>query len=178
MGFDLGSIFKGGAEGLLGGVDKVISRFVTSPEEKQKALQEITDAANKHIEAMATLAQAGIDAEFKAKQDELDAVIKDKDSARQMNQLIQQSDKSSWLARNIAYLIDIFVTFIWGSLTVYIIARVLKIISNSPSVDMTAVMGIYAAVTAAFTTILTFHRGSSSSAKTKDDTINSMARAQ
>tara|TARA_R110000868_G_scaffold357876_1_gene619391 strand:+ start:371 stop:901 length:531 start_codon:yes stop_codon:yes gene_type:complete len=173
----ISDIFSGGAKGLLDGVTNILDKFIASPDEKAKAVQALTEATNSHIEKMAELAQKSVDSELNAKQAALDSAVKDTIAARDMNAKLQ-GDKASWMAKNIAYLIDSFVTVIWGGLTFYIILHILQLVSTTESVDFTAVMGIYAAVTAAFTTILSFHRGSSVGAKTKDDTINTMARNQ
>lgn len=89
----------------------------------------------------------------------------DRANAREMNVKIQDSEKASWLAKNIAYMIDAFVVLIWGAVTVYIIGRFLNIIKETQGVDFSGVLGIYSGITAMAMLILNFHRGSSVGSK-------------
>ncbi len=103
--------------------------------------------------------------------------LQDIADARQTNVAIQQSEQASWMAKNVGYVIDIFVTSIWGFLTIYIIARVLKLVDGTPNApDLTAVFGVFSGVTAAFMTVLNFHRSSTASSKTKDETIKQLSQ--
>lgn len=169
-------LFSGAGSNLLSGVDTILSRFISSPEEKAKALHEISDTNNKFILDQAALAEKAREVELKSVQDELETVTKDRDSARQMNAQLQLSPNASWLSKNVAYCIDIFVSLVWGSLTVFLIARTLHLISTSPQVDISNVLGIYAAVSSAFTLILMYHRGSTVNSRQKDDTINLLSK--
>ena len=155
-------LFAGGASKLVDSVKGVISEFHISPEDSKKLEQSMLEITNKHIETMSALAQS-----------EYEAQLKDVANARDSNVKIQESDKSSWLSKNVAYFIDIFVILIWGILTIYIIASALKIIKTT-NVDLTGIYGLYATVTAVAMTIINFHRGSSRSSQDKDKQINTM----
>lgn len=93
--------------------------------------------------------------------------LQDLANARQSNTEIQQSQFSSWMAKNVPYLMDIFVLLVWGIFTFYIAATIINVITPE-EVEMTAIMGIYAAVTGMATQIIVFHRGSTMGSRMKD----------
>lgn len=111
----------------------------------------------------------------KVQQAEYEAMLKDTANAREQNISIQESDKASWLSKNVAYCIDIFVIVIWGFLTIYLIGNSLKIIKTS-QVDLTGIYGLYAAVTGVAMTIINFHRGSSRGSEDKQKHLNEMMK--
>ena len=94
--------------------------------------------------------------------------LEDLQNARKANSDIQQAEFASWMAKNVPYMIDIFVTIIWGSLTFYLVAKSLNLIKSDVGVDLTGIYGIYAGVTGLMTQVLSFHRGSSSDSRKKD----------
>jgi len=89
-------------------------------------------------------------------------------NARESNTEIQKAQFSSWMAKNIPFCIDIFILFIWGAITIFIIAKSLNLISESIKVDLSIVLGMYSGVTALATQIVSYHRGSSAGSKMKD----------
>lgn len=93
--------------------------------------------------------------------------LADLDSARTSNANIQQSQFSSWMAKNVPYIIDCFVLLIWGVMTVFIIAKAFNMIKDM-AIDWTPILGIYSGVTAMATQIISFHRGSSAGSRLKD----------
>lgn len=174
-------IFTGGAKSAvesIGNVFKtIIEEFKINPERAAELQQQAAQSLNDHIKNMAELALKEKQAELDAKQAEVDAAIKNTESARAMNSVLQVSDKASWLSKNVAYIIDLFVTALWGSIALYILARIFKLVDHgSDTPDMNAIWGIFAAVTAAFTTVLQFHRGSSVGARQKDEAIQTMVK--
>lgn len=104
------------------------------------------------------------------KQELLHAVsldLQDVANSRGANVKIQESQFASWMAKNVPYLIDMFIMIIWGSLTIYFAARFLNIIKTE-TVDLSPLLGIYSGVTALATQVLNFHRGSSMGSRLKD----------
>ncbi len=95
-------------------------------------------------------------------------------NARAM-ELALQGSAPSYMAKNVSYWIDIFVTLVWGAMTLYLIGRLLNLIKADEHVDTTAVLAMYAGVSAQFGTVMNFHRGSSSSARQKDNVIQNIA---
>jgi hypothetical protein len=157
----ISKILSSGAGDLIEQVGNTVDKFVTTGAEKEKMKEEMLKVVNEHEEKIAELGEK-----------ELEAYLKDTQSARDANVAIQNSDKASWLSKNVAYMIDLFLTLIWGSITIFIVGKVLKLIDSN--VDMTVVLSIYGTVTAVFMTVLNFHRGTSRGSEDKQKTINKM----
>lgn len=94
------------------------------------------------------------------------AALADVADARNSNVKIQESQFASWMAKNVPYILDLFVMLIWGSMTIFIIAKAINLVSDE-TIDWTAILGIYSGVTALATQVLSFHRGSSQGSKDK-----------
>lgn len=98
--------------------------------------------------------------------------LADTQDARANNTKIQESDKASWLAKNVGYMLDLFLGLIWGTVTIFIIAKAFKVIHNDA--DMTAVLSIYGTITAVFMISLQFHRGTSKGSEDKSKELKEM----
>lgn len=98
--------------------------------------------------------------------------LADTQDARMNNTKIQESDKASWLAKNVGYMLDLFLGLIWGTVTIFIIAKAFKVIHNDA--DMTAVLSIYGTITAVFMISLQFHRGTSKGSEDKSKELKEM----
>lgn len=143
--------------GVLGMVKNIIEKATNlSPEEKTEGLALANKAEELHLEEE-RIANANTA------------------NARAMAISIG-GEKPSWLAKNVGYLLDIFVALIWGFLTVYLIVRFLQILNGQhANVSDTAIMAMWGAVSAQFGTVMNFHRGASSSSRQKDNIIQSIA---
>lgn len=75
----------------------------------------------------------------------------------------------------IVYFIAIVVTIIWGAVTCFLIAKALKLVGESA--DLTAVLSIYATVTAVFGTVLNFYFGSTKGSQERNAQMIEMAKA-
>lgn len=100
--------------------------------------------------------------------------LQDLANAREANADIQASQFSSWMAKNIPYILDCFIMLIWGIMTTFIIAKAFNVIVDAV-IDWTPILGIYSGVTALATQIISFHRGSSSGSRMKDILNNGKA---
>jgi len=160
----LGKILTGSGGDLIKSVTGVIDEVNLSKEEKAAIQQRITDEINRHNEAVLIAAN-----------EQEKAYLADVQNARDANYRIQDSDSASWLAKNIAYLIDCFVLLLWGFLTVYLMLTMLRIIPKQVGVDYTAVTAIWGAVGTYAGTIINFHRGSSIGSKKANDTLRDIA---
>jgi hypothetical protein len=89
-------------------------------------------------------------------------------NARNTNADIQASEFSSWMAKNVPFIIDIFIMGIWGVMTIFIIAKALNLTTVGENVDLSTVLAIYSGVIALATQIVSYHRGSSAGSKMKD----------
>lgn len=158
----LKGLFSGKGKEIASTVVDGLDNLFTSKEEKLQKQLEIEKMVNDHIEKMESLAI-----------EETKAFLADTANARDNNTKIQESDKASWMSKNIAYCIDAFITLLWGVLTIYLIASALKIIKTN-QVDLTGIYGLYAAVTGVTMTIINFHRGSSVGSERKQKQMEKM----
>lgn len=159
----LTKLFSGNASTLIDSVSKGIDSLTMSKEEKEQFKIDTLKAINDHQEKLAVQAQA-----------ELDSYLKDTQSARDANVAIQNSDKASWLSKNVGYIIDLFLTILWGTITLILFLKIFKVAAES--VDMISLMALHGTVTAVFMTIVNFHRGTSKTSADKDKTIHTMVR--
>lgn len=163
----LGDLIKGGISGILDGVTKgasdIIKDFKADPnkvlDHEEKLLQLKADAENKILDLT---------------EKNYESMLADTADARNLDIKKQESANASWLSKNVAYMIDIFVLLIWGALTIFLLAKALKIVTIEHGVDLTGVYGIYTGVTAVAMTIINFHRGSSKSSEDKSKQISDM----
>lgn len=141
----------------------VVDRFKLTGEEKAAITQAAADAMNAHAEKMEELALKAIELENA-----------DRDSARDMNAKVQESEKASWMAKNIAYILDVLVGIVWASLTLYIAAISARLIETKA--DFTGILSLYSTVVAVFMISLNFHRGTSRGSEKKQELIDRMRR--
>lgn len=163
---------KGLVSGLFGdgGITKLIDSVTTTKEEKLQLNAELQKIQN--------------DFELKLKDhliemkrlelEERKAYLADTADARSNNAKIQESDKASWLAKNVAYILDIFIFSVWGAMTVYLILMMLNFVKADKGADVSGVLGVYSGITAIAMTVLNFHRGTSRGSEDKSKQINSM----
>jgi hypothetical protein len=156
-------ILGGGLKSLADGAVDVIRSINAPKEEKIKAEQAIEELRVKHEEFV--LSQAN---------EKEKAILADIQDARGANAKVQDSANASWMAKNVAYVIDIFVTSVWGGLTSYLIVVMLNLVKKDANVDYTAVTAVWGAVTGVFTQVLSFHRGSSRGSEEKQKTLDKM----
>lgn len=162
----ISDLIGGGIKGIGEAAKNVIDSLNAPKEKAEQAKAAITAEIDRHLEAVA--AQEG---EIQK------AFLADVASSRDANVKIQESDKASWLAKNVSYVIDLFVMLIWGCMTVYIALRALNLLQATRQVDFSVILGIYAAVSTQMGTVLNFHRGSSKGSEDKQKTLDKMATA-
>lgn len=144
----LANIFAGKGAEIIESVGKVADKFITTKEEKMQFDSEVQKELNRHIEAMQIEANK-----------ELEILSKDVADARQMNSKIQDSDHASWLSKNVAYLLDLFLAILWGTITIILFLKLFKI--GPENVDLISLLALHGTVTAVFMISVQFHRGSS-----------------
>ena len=83
--------------------------------------------------------------------------------ARKMNSEIQNSATASWLAKNIAYVID--VAIIAGALTMTFVVFIIGVPEQNKSMAFTALGSLWTLTG----TVVNFHRGSSAGSKAKTE---------
>lgn len=159
-------LLSGGLTGVMSGASKIISDIVPDPNQKAQLNEKFQELLTTHTEAMEKLAN-----------DALSAQLADVQSAREMEIKLNEATSSSWLAKNINSLLTLVVTVIWGGITVYLVLRLLALIAVDPNVNMTALLTIYASISATMGILMNFHFGSSKSSQDKDATIATIAKS-
>jgi len=148
MGLGLGKIFSSGASDLIDSVGKVLDNVITTKAEKEQANLELQKVINEHEEKMATLTQA-----------EVEAYLKDTQSARDANVRIQESDKASWLAKNVSYILSLIITLGFFGLLSYMLKY------EVPSANKDVMNILLGSLGTAWITVVGFFFGSSIGSK-------------
>lgn len=97
-------------------------------------------------------------------------------NARNHDIEIQREANASWLSKNVAYCIDIFIILLWGVLTIYMVAVMLNIVTKQTGVDYTAITAVWGGVSTLAGTVLNFHRGGSRGSEYKNRMIANMLK--
>lgn len=161
----ISNLFSGGVSKIADSVRGIIDESKFSAEEKAELQAKISESIQAHEVELKKLA---------AQESEL--YLKDVQSARDSNAQIQSTENASWLAKNVAYCIDIFIVLVWGFLTIYLICVMLAIVKKQNGVDYTAVTAVWGGVTAFAGTIINFHRGTSAGSKVSGDAIRELVK--
>lgn len=159
----LKNIIGGKGAEIIESVGNVADKFITTGQEKAEFNAEVQKEINRHVESMQSQAN-----------EELKIYLADTADARNMNAKIQDSDKASWLSKNIAYMLDLFVGLLWGTITVILFLKVFKV--TAENVDMVSLMALHGTVTAVFMISMNFHRGSSIGSERKQKQLEKMSK--
>ena len=140
---------------VMDGADKLF----TSKEEKMQLQNELTEKVN-----------AAIAAENAHTLEMLKAELGDNANARDSNVKIQESEKSSWMAKNFAYYMDAFFCIIFGAMLFVIIKK--EVPEGNKELFYTA----FGSLGAYVGSIVNFHRGTSQGSKDGAKTLHSIAQ--
>jgi len=158
------SAILGGGEGkLLNAAADLIDKSTFSKEEKEQKKLEFAEM---------NLADKQHQVEAALKETEL--ILEDIQNSRDANVKIQESAMASWFSKNVGYILDLFLGLVWGAVTIFIIAKALKIAGDN--VDMTAVLSIYSTITAVFMMTMSFHRGTSKGSEDKSKELKDIRK--
>lgn len=145
-------LFKGSAEGLISGVTNgaanIISKLKADPTkvlEYEKELEELRVNSTLKAEELANNLET--------------AYLQDTQNSRDNNAKIQESDKASWMAKNIAYMLDIVFTVSFIAMLFVIIYKQVPESNKELFYTSFGLLGGYVSQ------ILGFHRGSSIGSK-------------
>jgi hypothetical protein len=161
----LSGLLSGGIAGIGDAVKNVVSSFKLDPTVEANLNEQLQATVMAHAEVMGKQAD-----------DMMAAQLADVASARDMEIKLNEASGSSWMSKNIVPILAVFVSIIWGSVTVYLILRMVNLIASDPNVNMTALLGVYSALSGMEGIILNFFFGSSSSSQKKDETIATIAK--
>jgi len=148
------SLLGGGSGKLVESVGGVLDNLITSKDERDAAKLEIQKEINRNLEAM----QGQLIRET-------ESYLKDVENARDANVQVQNSDKASWLAKNIAYCLDVL--FVVSFITMLLVILYKQVPADNKEIFYTAfgLLGGYVS------TIINFHRGTSKGSEDKGKQI-------
>lgn len=142
-------------------IANIADKFIQTKEEKDAFALELLKA-KADIELKNATLEKDIDEMY----------LKDMQDARGSNVKIQESDKASWLAKNVGYILDLFVAALWGTITIILFLKIFKIAAQN--VDMVSLMALHGTVTAVFMNTVTFHRGTSKGSEDKSKELKEL----
>lgn len=151
-------IFKGGTSGVFTGLGDLVGKFVADPTQKKELEEKIQELVISQQTQLAQLAE-----------EKYEAQLKDIDSARQMQ--ISALKQESWFAKNYIHILSSIITIGFFGLLWYMV----KFDVPAANKDMLNIM--LGSLGTAWITCVAFYFGSSSSSKTKDDTIKQLSQS-
>lgn len=159
LGKIIGDALGSSGANIIKSVGDVADKFITTKEEKAEFQEKVTSEINRHVESLAS-----------SELDETKAYLADTSNARDSNSRIQESEHSSWLAKNVAYMLDIVFTL--GFLTMFILVLFKKVPIENKEIFYTGfgLLGGYVG------TVLQFHRGSSISSQKNGETMRDIIK--
>lgn len=155
----LTKIFSSGAGELINSIGKVVDNLVTSKEEKETLKQALIQEVNRNVERMTELSNQ-----------ETELYLKDVSSAREANARIQESDKSSWLSKNVAYILD-FVFVISFLIMLFVI-----IYKQVPETNKELFYTAFGLLGGYVSTVINFHRGTSKGSEDKSKQLHEISK--
>jgi hypothetical protein len=153
----LKNILTGGAGELVKNIGDAADKLFTSKEEVAAFKLEAEKEINRATERMAELAVQ-----------ETEIHLKDTQNARDTNTRIQESPNASWLAKNIAYCLDVFFVLAFVAMLLIIVFK--EVPEKNKELFYTA----FGLLGGFVSTVINFHRGTSRGSEDKQKHINSM----
>lgn len=155
----IGKVIGGSTGTVIESVGKVVDEFTISKEEKAAINQKITEELNRHQEATQRLMI-----------EQLQAELGDISNARDNNAKIQESEKASWLAKNLPYYLDIIVV------VAFFVGLLMIMYKAVPEENKELFYTGFGLLGGYVSTVMNFHRGSSSGSKASADTLRHLAK--
>lgn len=152
-------LFQGKVKEVLDSAFNGLDGIVTSKEELAKIKLQAEQEMNRHAEAVESNAN-----------DMIKAQLADTADSREANVRIQESDKASWLAKNVGYLIDI--TVIYGFLAMFIVI----IYRAVPEANKELFYMAFGSLATFAGTSINWHRGSSQGSAEKQKFLDKVFR--
>jgi hypothetical protein len=153
----IGKLLSGGVGDIVEKIGGVADKFIQTKEEKEAFSLELLKA-KADIELKASTLEKEIDEMY----------LKDTQSARDNNTKIQESDKASWLAKNLAYILDITFTVSFIAMLFVIIYKQVPESNKELFYTSFGLLGGYVSQ------ILGFHRGTSKGSEDKSKELKDL----
>jgi hypothetical protein len=155
----IGKVVGGSASSIVDSVGKVVDDLNLSAEEKAQLNQKLTEELNRHTEAIERLSVERLQAE-----------LGDTSNARNTNAQIQESDKASWIAKNLPYILG-------GIMVIAFFVGLLMIMFRSvPESNKELFYTGFGLLGGFVSTVMNFYFGSSSGSKASADTLRHLAK--
>lgn len=154
----LKNLISGKGSDIIESVGNVADRFITTGQEKAEFNAEVQKEINRHIETLTTESNK-----------ELQLYLADTANARDMNSKIQESDKASWLSKNIAYMIDGLIILSFIVMLVMIFNRVVPDSNKELFYTGFGLLGGFVG------TVINFHRGTSKGSENKQKQLDKLS---
>lgn len=151
-------IFSGSAGELIKTVGETIDKFVTTSAEKEQLKIELQRMLQEHELKMAEQANM-----------ELGSYLADTQGSRDASVRIQESDKSSYLSKNIAYWLDLSFCILFAIMLFMIFKKEIPVSNKELFYTGFGLLG------GIITQIVSFHRGSSKSSEKSGDVLRRIA---
>ena len=155
----IGKVIGGSASSIVDSVGKVVDDLNLSAEEKSQIQQKISEEVNRHQEATQRLML-----------EQLQAELGDTSNARDNNAKIQESEKASWMAKNLPYILGavMVVAFFVGLLMI--------MFRSVPESNKELFYTGFGLLGGFVSTVMNFYFGSSSGSKASADTLRHLAK--
>lgn len=157
----LSTIFSKAAATVVDSVGTAFDKNFTSKEEKDAAKLEITKEINRTFEVAENNAKEIYEAE-----------LKDIQSSRDANVKIQESDKASWLAKNVGYCIDVFLILVFSAMLWLIVYHTIPAENKELFYTSFGMLGMYVGQ------CISFHRGTSAGSHAKQQQLNKLSNKE
>lgn len=156
-------IFSGGVKsavsGVLDGASGIISKLKADP---TKVVEVERDLETLRVNAELKITELANDLEK--------AYLADTQNSRDANVKIQESDKASWLAKNVGYCIDIFLILVFCAMLIVIIYKVVPVDNKELFYTSFGLLGSYVGQS------ISFHRGTSAGSHAKQKQLDSIIK--
>ena len=159
----LPGLLKGLIEGGLKGLGSTAKDIISAVGDNKMNASEASLAIEKEINRASEAIMSDV-----TRQMELENA--DRDSARDMNSKIQESEKASWLSKNTAYILDFIFVFAFLYM-MYLIFE--KIVPESNKEIFYMAFGSLGTIVV---TIVSFHRGTSKGSEDKQKSLDRITR--
>lgn len=154
----LKNLISGKGSDIIESVGGVIDGLSQSKEEKDAAKLEVSKEINRHVETLVSESNK-----------ELQMYLSDVANSREMNTKIQESDKASWLSKNIAYMIDVLLILSFITMLIMIFNRVVPESNKELFYTGFGLLGGYVG------TVINFHRGTSKGSENKQKQLDKLS---
>ena len=157
----IGKVIGGSASSIVDSVGKVVDDLNLSAEEKSQIQQKISEEVNRHQEATQRLML-----------EQLQAELGDTSNARDNNAKIQESEKASWMAKNLPYILGavMVVAFFVGLLMI--------MFRSVPESNKELFYTGFGLLGGFVSTVMNFYFGSSSGSKASSDVLRHIAKTK